>query len=565
MGSPAFSPARADICCRIPLQRSTWDRMSRTSSSAPVRPPRPGERPVELGGGDGDGAERRRQLVRRPGRERHEGGQLGALLGQAPLAGQFLVPLGQGPAHALHDEHDDERGDGHRHEHPVQVHGHHGLVVLHAEGGPLLHREEGAHGQHAEDGLGPGPARGEQHRRERHVHDVEGRERVEVPPGQVEEAGEHRRVEEHDAGQEPVRHHRVAPQPPLEPEVDGDGEPHQGSQRGQRELHEPGRLDADDGRRLPQDGDPVELDEPFQLDAAGLGDEVVRAGGHEPGILADVRRRVERALLSHPPPVSLWYRPPPRRVPILRIVSAAEAVSVIQSGNRVFIHSVAAAPRRLIEAMTARAGDLRVVEIIQLHTEGEAPYAAPGVSRSFRVNSVFVGPNLRDAVQEGRADYLPVFLSEVPKLFRSGLLPLDVALVQVSPPDRHGFCSLGVSVDATPGRGPDRADRHRPGEPPHAPLARRRAHPRRRHRVRRGGRRPAARGPPPAGLRGRPRRSATTAPSSSRTAPRCSSASAPSPTRRWRPWAATTGSASTPRCSPTGSSTSSSAAWSPGR
>ena len=133
----------------------------------------------------------------------------------------------------------------------------------------------------------------------------------------------------------------------------------------------------------------------------------------------------------------------------MRIVSAAEAVATIQSGNRVFIHSVAAAPRRLIEAMTARAGELRVVEIVQLHTEGDAPYAAPGVSRSFRVNSVFVGPNLREAVQEGRADYLPVFLSEVPKLFRSGLLPLDVALVQVSPPDRHGFCSLGVSVDAT--------------------------------------------------------------------------------------------------------------------
>jgi acyl-CoA hydrolase len=90
-----------------------------------------------------------------------------------------------------------------------------------------------------------------------------------------------------------------------------------------------------------------------------------------------------------------------------------------------------------------------VVEIVQLHTEGEAPYAAPGLSRSFRVNTVFVGPNIRAAVQEGRADYLPVFLSEVPLLFRSGQLPLDVALIQVSPPDRHGFCSLGVSVDAT--------------------------------------------------------------------------------------------------------------------
>jgi 4-hydroxybutyrate CoA-transferase len=133
----------------------------------------------------------------------------------------------------------------------------------------------------------------------------------------------------------------------------------------------------------------------------------------------------------------------------LRIVSAAEAVNAIQSGNRVFIHSVAAAPRLLVEAMTARSGELRVVEIVQLHTEGPAPYAEPDVARSFRVNSVFVGSNIRQAVQDGRADYLPVFLSEVPKLFRSGLLQLDVALVQVSPPDRHGYCSLGVSVDAS--------------------------------------------------------------------------------------------------------------------
>ena len=133
----------------------------------------------------------------------------------------------------------------------------------------------------------------------------------------------------------------------------------------------------------------------------------------------------------------------------MRTVSAEEAVAVVQSGNRVFVHSVAAAPRRLVEALTARANELRVVEIVSLHTEGPAPYAAPELSRSFRVNALFVGPNVRRAVQEGRADYLPVFLSEVPKLFRSGLLPLDVALVQVSPPDRHGFCSLGVSVDVT--------------------------------------------------------------------------------------------------------------------
>jgi acyl-CoA hydrolase len=132
-----------------------------------------------------------------------------------------------------------------------------------------------------------------------------------------------------------------------------------------------------------------------------------------------------------------------------RTVSAEEAVSVVKSGDRVFVHSVAAAPRRLLQAMTARAGELRVVEIVSLHTEGDAPYAAPELASSFRVNSLFVGANVRQAVQEGRADYLPVFLSEVPQLFRRGVLPLDVALVQVSPPDRHGFCSLGVSVDVS--------------------------------------------------------------------------------------------------------------------
>jgi len=132
-----------------------------------------------------------------------------------------------------------------------------------------------------------------------------------------------------------------------------------------------------------------------------------------------------------------------------RFVTAEEAVSVIKSGSRVFIHSVAAAPRRLIEAMTARAPELRVVEIVSIHTEGPAPYAAPELAKSFRVNALFVGANVRRAVEEGRADYLPVFLSEVPSLFRTGILPLDVALVHVSPPDRHGFCSLGVSVDVT--------------------------------------------------------------------------------------------------------------------
>jgi acyl-CoA hydrolase len=132
-----------------------------------------------------------------------------------------------------------------------------------------------------------------------------------------------------------------------------------------------------------------------------------------------------------------------------RHVSAEEAVNCIKSGDRVFIHSVAAAPQRLIRAMVARAPELRGVEVVHLHTEGEAPYAAPEHAASFRVNALFVGANVRQAVHEGRADYLPVFLSEVPTLFRKGILALDVALMQVSPPDRHGYCSLGVSVDAS--------------------------------------------------------------------------------------------------------------------
>lgn len=130
-------------------------------------------------------------------------------------------------------------------------------------------------------------------------------------------------------------------------------------------------------------------------------------------------------------------------------VSAAEAVAVIQSGQRVFVHSVAAAPQQLVAAMTQRHAELRNVEVIHLHTEGAAPYATADYVQSFRANALFVGENLRAAVTAGRADYIPVFLSEIPRLFRKGVLPIDVALIQVSPPDRHGYCSLGVSVDVS--------------------------------------------------------------------------------------------------------------------
>ena len=126
----------------------------------------------------------------------------------------------------------------------------------------------------------------------------------------------------------------------------------------------------------------------------------------------------------------------------------SEAVEIIKSHQRVYIHGMAAAPVELVKAMTARAHQLRGVEVVQLHTEGPAPYAAPEMAESFRVNALFIGANVRQAVQEGRADYTPIFLSEVPALFRSGAMPIDVALIQVSLPDRHGYCSLGVSVEA---------------------------------------------------------------------------------------------------------------------
>lgn len=127
-----------------------------------------------------------------------------------------------------------------------------------------------------------------------------------------------------------------------------------------------------------------------------------------------------------------------------------EAVAGIKSNDRVFIQAAVAAPQHLVNAMTARASELRNVEIISLHTDGEAPYAAPEMAENFHINALFVGGNVRRAIREGRGDYIPVFLSEIPGLFTKNILPLDVALIQVSPPDRHGYCSLGTSVDVTP-------------------------------------------------------------------------------------------------------------------
>jgi len=133
----------------------------------------------------------------------------------------------------------------------------------------------------------------------------------------------------------------------------------------------------------------------------------------------------------------------------LNYVTAEEAVKNIKSGERVFIHSAAATPQLLVDAMTARGDELRAVELVSIHTEGSAPYLDPRYEGVFHLNTFFVGANTREAVGKGMASYVPIFLSEIPNLFRSGIMPLDVALVQVSPPDKHGFCSIGVSVDIT--------------------------------------------------------------------------------------------------------------------
>lgn len=132
-----------------------------------------------------------------------------------------------------------------------------------------------------------------------------------------------------------------------------------------------------------------------------------------------------------------------------KLVSAEEAVKVIKSNDKVYIQAAAAAPQSLIKAMSARHEELRNVEICQLHTEGEAPYANLELKDSFHVNSFFIGKNVRHTLKAGNGSYTPVFLSELPRLFKQRIIELDVVLIHVSVPDKHGYCSLGVSVEAT--------------------------------------------------------------------------------------------------------------------
>ncbi|MFZ6053259.1 acetyl-CoA hydrolase/transferase family protein [Halocola ammonii] len=133
----------------------------------------------------------------------------------------------------------------------------------------------------------------------------------------------------------------------------------------------------------------------------------------------------------------------------MELVSAEKAVSWVQSGSSIFIQGAAMTPQVLIEALCARHAELRDVEIVHLHTEGSAPYTLRENRESFRVNSLFVASNVRDDVNASDGDYTPIFLSEAHLLFTREIIPLDFAFIQVSPPDRHGFCSLGASVDVS--------------------------------------------------------------------------------------------------------------------
>ncbi|MDA8418162.1 MAG: GNAT family N-acetyltransferase [Desulfobacteraceae bacterium] len=130
-----------------------------------------------------------------------------------------------------------------------------------------------------------------------------------------------------------------------------------------------------------------------------------------------------------------------------RLRSAREAVREIRSGQRVFIGTGCAEPQPLVQALMERAHELQDLEILHLLTKGDAPYAAPEHADRFRVNSFFIGQNVRDQIQAGLGDYTPVLLSDIPRLFDSGQIPIDVALIQVSPPDHRGRVSLGISVD----------------------------------------------------------------------------------------------------------------------
>ncbi|HEY0656494.1 MAG TPA: acetyl-CoA hydrolase/transferase C-terminal domain-containing protein [Chryseosolibacter sp.] len=131
----------------------------------------------------------------------------------------------------------------------------------------------------------------------------------------------------------------------------------------------------------------------------------------------------------------------------MNYISGEEALKIVKPGQRVFVHGGAATPHYLLSKLAERSAELWNVEIVSISMQGDAVIADKKYKNSFRINSLFVSENVRAAVNEGRGDYVPIFLSEIPILFKRNILPIDVALVQVSPPDKHGYCSLGVSVD----------------------------------------------------------------------------------------------------------------------
>ncbi len=130
-------------------------------------------------------------------------------------------------------------------------------------------------------------------------------------------------------------------------------------------------------------------------------------------------------------------------------VTAEEALSHLKSGYRIFVTGNCSLPQSVMEALNVRAPQLKNLSLIQVLTIGKADYIQPEIVPHLRVNSLFISPNVREAVNDGRADFTPIFLSEIPRLFKSGRLPIDVALIQVSPPDRYGYCSYGVEVGVT--------------------------------------------------------------------------------------------------------------------
>lgn len=129
-----------------------------------------------------------------------------------------------------------------------------------------------------------------------------------------------------------------------------------------------------------------------------------------------------------------------------RLTSPEEAVNPIQSGHRVFLTGNCSVPQKLLGALVEHAKSHTGIEIVQVLTVGPAPHAAPEMEGHLRINTLFISHNVRQAVHEGRADFTPVLLSEVPLLFKENHLPLDAVLIQVSPPDEHGFCSLGIEA-----------------------------------------------------------------------------------------------------------------------